>query len=118
MDFRGCCGWLVVGAWLLGCVLCVLGVCVGAVTALGQYRFPQGLHTTARELQTCTFERPGASNTTKIQREDTQKGKKRTNFAAGEGKKRAKFWAVQGKGGPGEGRSKRAVQGKGTLVQS
>ena len=25
-----------------------------------------GFHTTTRELQTCTFERPGASNTTKI----------------------------------------------------
>ena len=48
---------------------------------------PPGLHTTTRELQTCTFERPGASNTTKIPREDPQKGKKRTNFSAGEGKK-------------------------------
>ena len=48
----------------------------------------RGSHTTARELQTCTFERPGASNTTKIPREDPQRGKKRTNFAAGQGKKR------------------------------
>ena len=31
---------------------------------------PPGLHTTTRELHTCTFERPGASNTTKIPRED------------------------------------------------
>ena len=31
------------------------------------------LHTTTRELQTRTFERPGASNTTKIPREDPQK---------------------------------------------
>ena len=46
-----------------------------------------------------------SKNTTKIPRVDLQRGKKRTNFAAGEGKKRAKFWAVQGKGGPGEGRS-------------
>ena len=38
---------------------------------------PPGLHTTARELQTCTFEGPGASNTTKIQREDTQRDPKR-----------------------------------------
>ena len=49
---------------------------------------PPGFHTTARELQTCTFERPGASNTTKIPREDPQRGKKRTNFVAGEGKKK------------------------------
>ena len=33
----------------------------------------RGSHTTARELQTCTFQGPGASNTTKIQREDTQR---------------------------------------------
>ena len=39
------------------------------------------------------FERSGASNTTKIPREDPQRSKKRTNFAAGEGKKSAKFWA-------------------------
>ena len=51
--------------------------------------------------QTCTFEGLGLQNTTKIQREDTQRGKKRTNLAAG-GKKRAKFWAVQAKGGPAE----------------
>ena len=36
------------------------------------------------------------------------------NEFCGGRKKRAKFWAVQGKGGPGEGRSRgRAVQGKG-----
>ena len=45
---------------------------------------------TTRELQTCTFERPAASNTTKIPREDPQRGKKRTNFAAGQGKKKAR----------------------------
>ena len=54
---------------------------------------PPGLHMTTRELQTRTFERPGASNTTKIPREDPQRGKKRMKFPVGEGKKRAKFWA-------------------------
>ena len=49
---------------------------------------------------------PVFKNTTKIQREDTQRGKKGTNFAAGEGKKRAKFWAVPGRAVPG-----RAVPG-------
>ena len=39
---------------------------------------PPGLHTTARELQTCTFERPGASNT-KIPREE-----ERMKIVAGE----------------------------------
>ena len=34
---------------------------------------PPGLHTTTRKLQTRTFERPGASNTTKIPRETPQR---------------------------------------------
>ena len=51
-----------------------------------------GLHTTARELQTRTFEGSGASNTTKIPREDTQRDKKSEN-GGGRGKKSAKFWA-------------------------
>ena len=64
-----------------------------------------------QRAQTCTFERPGASkNTTKIQREDTQRGKKRTKFVAGEGKKRAKFWAVQGKDGPRKGGEKQTLK--------
>ena len=63
--------------------------------------------------QTCTFKGPGLQNTTKIQREDTQRGKKRTNFAAGEGKKRAKFWAVQGKGVQGKGGPGKGGPGKG-----
>ena len=41
----------------------------------------------------CTFEGPGASDTTKIQRKDFQREKKRAKFGAGE-KKRAKCWAV------------------------
>ena len=49
---------------------------------------PLGLHTTARELQTCTFERPGASNTTKIPREDPPEREERMKFPAGEKKKR------------------------------
>ena len=54
-----------------------------------------------RGPQMCTFglsgcrlkprRRPGASNTTKIPREDPQRGKKRTNFAAGQGKKERNF---------------------------
>ena len=50
---------------------------------------PPGLHTTARELQTCTFERPGASNTTKIPRENPQREREeRMKFPVGERKKR------------------------------
>ena len=54
---------------------------------------PTGLHTTARELQTCTFEGSGASNTTKIPREDTQRDTKRAKMGSGKGRKSAKFWA-------------------------
>ena len=42
----------------------------------------------ARELQTCTFEGSGASNTTKIPREDTQRETQRAKIGAGEGKKK------------------------------
>ena len=43
---------------------------------------PPGFHTTVRELKRAHFRVPVFKNTTKIQREDTQRGKKRTNFAA------------------------------------
>ena len=47
--------------------------------------------------KTCTFERPGASNTTKIPREDTQRETKRAKMGAGE-RKSAKFWAPRPSG--------------------
>ena len=50
------------------------------------------LHTTARELQTCTLGDPALQNTTKIPREDPQEREERMNIVAGEGKN--KFWAV------------------------
>ena len=52
-----------------------------------------GLHTTARELQTCTFQGPGASNTPKIQRKDLKEKEERKKIVAGEETKSAKFWA-------------------------
>ena len=55
---------------------------------------------------------PSFNNTTKIPREDPQRGKKRTNFAAGEGKNRATFWAVQGRAVPGRAVPGRAVLGR------
>ena len=68
---------------------------------------PPGFHTTTREPKRAHLRVPAIKkNTTKIQREDTQRGKKRTNFAVGEGKNEIL-------GGPGEGRSRgRAVQGR------
>ena len=48
----------------------------------------RGSHTTARELQTCTFQGPGASNTTKIPRKDPQENERRKKTVAGEGKKK------------------------------
>ena len=58
-----------------------------------------GLHTTARELQTCTFEGPSLqkhhqNSTRKI----NKRGRKRMKTVAGEGRKRAKFWAVWPRG--------------------
>ena len=50
-----------------------------------------------------------ASNTTKIQREDTQIDTKKSEMVAGEGKKRAKFWAVRRRGGPVEEEVRRKV---------
>ena len=66
-----------------------------------------GFHTTAREPKRVHLRVPAFKNTTKIQREDTQRGKKRTNFAAGEGKKerncgRSRGREVQRKGGPNQ----------------
>ena len=64
----------------------------------GQSR-PPGLHTTAREFLKCTFEGLGASNTTKIPREDPQEREKKNEHRAGDGKKRAIFLAVLRRGG-------------------
>ena len=49
---------------------------------------PPGLHTTTRELQTCTFERTGASNTTKIPRKRPKEREKRIKNCGGREKKR------------------------------
>ena len=46
-------------------------------------------HTTTRELQTCTFERPGATNTTKIPRKrPKERAKRLKKTVAGEGTKK------------------------------
>ena len=52
------------------------------------------------ETPTCTFQGPGASNATKIPRENPLREKKRMKIVAGEGKKRAKFWAVRRRARP------------------
>ena len=57
---------------------------------------PPGLHTTARELQTRTFQGPCAS--TKIQRKDPTEREERKKIVAGEGTKSAKFWALHPSG--------------------
>ena len=54
---------------------------------------PPGLHTTTRELQTCTFERTGASNTTKIPRKRSKEGEKSKKLWREREEKR-KFWAT------------------------
>ena len=73
---------------------------------------PLGLHMSTRELQTCTVDGNGASNTTKIQRKDQQEREKRVNTVVGEGKQRAKFWGVQRRG-PVEGVHRKGSNGGG-----
>ena len=61
---------------------------------------PSNVHVRALGLSCETpAEGPGASNTTKIQREDPQE-RKRTKMGAGEGKTSAKFWAPHPLGPP------------------
>ena len=69
--------------WCLKCrgaQMCTFGV-------LGLCETP-GSHTTAQELQTCTLERPGTSNTTKIQRKRPKERAKRMKNCGGREKKR------------------------------
>ena len=56
--------------------------------------------------QTRTLKGPGASNTTKIPREDTQRGKKKNEFCGGKGNKERNFGRSRGRAVPG-----RAVPG-------
>ena len=65
------------------CVLC--GVGVGTVSVASGLL---GLHTTTREPKRAHLRVPAFKNTTKIPREESQRGKKRTNFVAGEEKKK------------------------------
>ena len=67
--------------------------------------FARSSHDSPR-AQTCTFEGPRLQKHHQNSTRRHQRGKKRTNFAAGEGQKRAKFWAVPGRAVPGEGRSR------------
>ena len=83
-----------------GAQMCTFGV-LGLLCEAPAAPKPHGLHTTTREPKRAHFRVPAFKNTTKIQREDTQRGKKRTNFAAGEEKKKSEIL-----GGPGEGRSR------------
>ena len=61
-------------------------------------------HDNQRTAKCAQLSAPALQTPPKFHEKDPQRGKKRTNFVAGEGKKRAKFWAR--KGGPGEGRSR------------
>ena len=55
---------------------------------------PPGFHMTARELQTCTFERPSASKTPPKFHEKTPREERKERILRREREKRAKFWAV------------------------
>ena len=58
-----------------------------------------GLHTTARELQTCTFEGPGFGSH-QIHETTPPREEERMKTVAGRGKKSAKFWAPHPSGPP------------------
>ena len=53
----------------------------------------RGSHTTARELQTCTFQGPGASKHHQNSTNGPQERERRKKIVAGGGKKSGKFWA-------------------------
>ena len=72
-----------------------LGLLRETPAALG----PAGLLSTTRELQTRTFERPGASNTTKIPREDPPEREERMKISGGREKK-SEIWASPTPSGP------------------
>ena len=57
---------------------------------MGPRRVGAGASHDSRELQTCTFDGPGASNTTKI-RKDQQEREKRMKIVAGKGKRARNF---------------------------
>ena len=59
---------------------------------------PPGFHTTARELQTCTFEGPGLQKHHQNSTKKTKREGKKNKNCGGRGKKRAKFWAVRRRG--------------------
>ena len=73
------------------------------------------------ELQTCTFEVPGASNTTKIPREGPPRERRERKGATmgGRGKKKARNCGPPAEGGPGggspEGGPRQDVWGIGVL---
>ena len=74
---------------------CLCRRLVDSDAALG----PPGFHTTARELQTCTFQSTGVSNTTKIPRKDPRKEGRKNEHCGGAKKKKTRilglppFWA-------------------------
>ena len=95
-------GLLVEFWWCLkrrGAQVCTFGV-LGLSCEAPAAPKPPGFHTTTREPKRAHLRVLVFNNTTKIKREDTQRGKNRTNFAAREGKKSEIL------GGPGEGRSR------------
>ena len=74
---------------------------------------PPGLHTTTRELQTCTFEGSGASKTPRKFHEKTaREGQKKNEMVAGEGGKKSEILGGGGgsSGGGSGGRWSREVK--------
>ena len=70
--------------------MCTYGL-LGCRVKPRRLRGRRGFTRQPERAQTCIFERPGASNTTKIPQEDLPKREERIKFPAGERKKSAEF---------------------------
>ena len=94
--FLSLCGCLIVEFWWCFCKdrdpqMCTFGLS-GCGVKPWRLRGRRGLHTTTRELQTCTVDGPGVSkHHQKTTRRPPERDKESEN-GAGEGKKSAKFW--------------------------
>ena len=71
-----------------------------ALTSRPPTGFGAGASHDSRELQTCTFQAPSASNTTKIHEGTPKRGRKKENCGGRGKKKSAKFWAPTLRGDP------------------
>ena len=86
--------------------MCAFGVLWLSCEAPARSGGAAGVPHDNQRAQTCTFERPGLQKHHQNSTRGPPEREEKNEICGWRGKKRAKFWAVQGKGGPGEGRSR------------